>query len=100
MRLLFITSVTSVLVLTALPLAPANAAAEGYAEFGETVSLNPQPLPPRETVRSINLSDTVSLNPQPLPPKLRRRAFRFGVGDEVSLNPKPLPPRLFQYIFN
>ena len=100
MRLLFTTSIASVLVLTALPIAPANATSARYAEFGETVSLNPQPLPPREIIRFINLGDTVSLNPQPLPPKLRRRVFRFGDGDEVSLNPQPLPPRVFEYIYN
>ncbi|MBM3394457.1 MAG: hypothetical protein FJY37_07475 [Betaproteobacteria bacterium] len=38
--------------------------------------------------------DTVSLNPQPLPPKVRAR--RFSLGDAVSLNPQPLPPRMLR----
>jgi len=63
---------------------------------GDTVSLNPQPLPPGPdgAVRDgSRLGDTVSLNPQPLPPG-PDGAVRDGSrpGDTVSLNPQPLPP--------
>lgn len=40
------------------------------------------------THASNSFGDTVALNPQPLPP---RHAFLFG--DTVALNPQPLPPR-------
>jgi hypothetical protein len=36
--------------------------------------------------------DTVSLNPQPLPPKVARTMSSFG--SAVSLNPQPLPTRV------
>lgn len=39
-----------------------------------------------------NPGDTVSLNPQPLPPKTYFGP-RSNFGDDVSLNPQPLPPR-------
>jgi hypothetical protein len=53
------------------------------------VSLNPQPLPPRESRTRTSLGDQVSLNPQPLPPK----TGSGSVADRVALNPQPLPPR-------
>jgi len=37
--------------------------------LGAKVSLNPQPLPPKESSLAAALGDKVSLNPQPLPPK-------------------------------
>lgn len=52
----------------------------------DSVSLNPQPLPPRD--KSSVMGDSVSLNPQPLPPKAHS-----SVADRVALNPQPLPPR-------
>lgn len=41
----------------------------GHGQAGEAVSLNPQPLPPKELGRIRHRGDFVSLNPQPLPPK-------------------------------
>lgn len=41
--------------------------------FGDTVSLNPQPLPPRVVSRRLSFGDEVLLNPQPLPPRLALR---------------------------
>lgn len=40
---------------------------------GDTVSLNPQPLPPKTYFGPRNFGDDVSLNPQPLPPRYRFR---------------------------
>ena len=54
------------------------------------VTLNPQPLPPKESQAS-RPGDAVSLNPQPLPPKETSRGSQPG--DAVSLNPQPLPPK-------
>ncbi|KKB12575.1 hypothetical protein VE25_06535 [Devosia geojensis] len=48
---------------------------------GETVSLNPQPLPPG--------IEKQGLNPQPLPPGFTNPWVRQG------LNPQPLPPGRF-----
>ncbi len=45
---------------------------------------------------SLKLGDAVSLNPQPLPPKDASRMI-VDFGDKVSLNPQPLPPK--QHIF-
>ena len=63
------------------------------AHPGDTVALNPQPLPPRETLLGAHRFDLVALNPQPLPP----REMLFGAlshhFDAVALNPQPLPPR-------
>ncbi|HWR52380.1 MAG TPA: hypothetical protein VN428_14810 [Bryobacteraceae bacterium] len=58
------------------------------------VSLNPQPLPPRDS--NIAFGDTVALNPQPLPPKERLGSL----ADRVALNPQPLPPRTLLSAFN
>lgn len=95
MHRLFRTAVAASSLLAALTLAPAYAASIQTSAFGEAVSLNPQPLPPREGFMSSGLGDTVSLNPQPLPPRLVRRKVHIGLGDEVSLNPQPLPPKAF-----
>jgi len=63
---------------------------------GDTVSLNPQPLPPKEKtlVKGINAGDAVSLNPQPLPPKQKVLSKTINAGDAVSINPQPLPPKV------
>jgi hypothetical protein len=61
--------------------------------FGSTVSLNPQPLPPKVYYQSGNFGSTVSLNPQPLPPKVYYQSGNFG--STVSLNPQPLPPKVY-----
>ncbi|MDQ2679628.1 MAG: tetratricopeptide repeat protein [Candidatus Eremiobacteraeota bacterium] len=37
---------------------------------GQMVELNPQPLPPKEILGSLDPSSQVELNPQPLPPKI------------------------------
>lgn len=64
---------------------------------GDTVSLNPQPLPPRVLgTNSLRLGDAVSLNPQPLPPKEKFLSNGVKFGDAVSLNPQPLPPKEVQ----
>jgi hypothetical protein len=52
------------------------------------VTLNPQPLPPKETITTYS-GDEVSLNPQPLAP---RETIASLPGDAVSINPQPLPP--------
>ena len=62
---------------------------------GDKVSLNPQPLPPREMSFGAlsHRFEGVALNPQPLPP----RDTVFGAWSNrfegVALNPQPLPPR-------
>ncbi len=94
MRLPFITSVAGVLALAALTIAPTVAAPVQYRAFGDAVSLNPQPRPPLEQSKFVDLGDTVSINPQPLPPKDWHR--RLILGDSVSINPQPLPPRFFK----
>jgi hypothetical protein len=91
----FRTAVAASSLLAVLIAAPAYAASIQTSAFGETVSLNPQPLPPREGFMSLSLGDVVSLNPQPLPPRLVRRKVHIGLGDAVSLNPQPLPPKVF-----
>ena len=61
---------------------------------GDTVSINPQPLPPKDPlVAKPNKGDAVSLNPQPLPPK-EGTVLKTNDGDAVSLNPQPLPPKV------
>ena len=52
----------------------------GVAGFGDSVSLNPQPLPPGP-----ERGRRVTLNPQPLPPGP-------DGATRVGLNPQPLPP--------
>src|SRR5262249_34480 len=48
-----------------------NAALNSTMKPGDTVTLNPQPLPPKVLGQGVmNLGDTVTLNPQPLPPKI------------------------------
>jgi hypothetical protein len=63
--------------------------------FADEVSLNPQPLPPKElfaAARTFDPLSAVALNPQPLPPK-EVKAIISGVLDKVALNPQPLPPK-------
>ncbi|HZY68288.1 MAG TPA: hypothetical protein VFE52_06855 [Devosia sp.] len=77
------------LSLLALLVAPASAGGFAFTQFkgpGSIVSLNPQPLPPKETFGSLNPqpippTDFGSLNPRPIPP-----------GELTSLNPQPIPP--------
>ena len=45
----------------------------------------------QQSSKSVFIGDTVALNPQPLPPKMRSTS-RFSA-DAVMLNPQPLPPR-------
>ncbi len=56
------------------------------------VSLNPQPLPPKQANGpGASAESKVALNPQPLPPG----AAKGGKGSaesKVALNPQPLPP--------
>lgn len=87
---------------------------------GDTVALNPQPLPPKAN-DGAKPGDHVMLNPQPLPPKATTPATNGGTanpqpgaprpaigatpvqqpaqktpvkpGDTVTLNPQPLPPK-------
>jgi len=66
------------LTLATLVAVPAQAGALTFTAvkaLGAFVSLNPQPIPPKEAF--------VALNPQPIPPK---EGF-------VSLNPQPIPPK-------
>jgi hypothetical protein len=37
---------------------------------GDMVSLNPQPLPPKNAFSPSNFGSAVSMNPQPLPPRI------------------------------
>ncbi len=60
---------------------------------GEAVSLNPQPLPPREGTQDLlarrhSPGETVGFDPQPDPPGFGR----VNPGDAVSFNPQPDPP--------
>jgi len=58
------------------------------------VSLNPQPLPPKQAkVGSTSAASKVSLNPQPLPPK-QAKVGSTSAASKVSLNPQPLPPKI------
>jgi hypothetical protein len=67
----------------------------------DAVALNPQPLPPRDTVvgKSMSLAgrfSAVALNPQPLPPKELTLGKSFSLAGRfaaVALNPQPLPPK-------
>jgi hypothetical protein len=66
------------------------------SQTADAVSLNPQPLPPKDAGKASRVvrpgGDEVSLNPQPLPPK--EGAFKRGrPGRDVALNPQPLPPK-------
>ena len=45
----------------------------------------------QQSSKSVFIGDTVALNPQPLPPKMRSTS-RFSAA-AVMLNPQPLPPR-------
>jgi hypothetical protein len=73
------------------------AAHESPAAIGhsfDAVTLNPQPLPPREALLTLhNRFDAVSLNPQPLPPREAILGALHNRLDAVALNPQPLPPR-------
>lgn len=80
------------LSLVALLAAPAGAAGLRMLSFkapGALVSLNPQPIPPKESYGALNpqpippKESFVALNPQPIPPK-----ESFG-----ALNPQPIPPK-------
>jgi len=51
---------------------------------GQTVALNPQPLPPRWLPSS--RFDKVTLNPQPLPPRVTGSPF-----GKLTVNPQPHP---------
>jgi hypothetical protein len=65
------------------------------AHAGDAVSLNPQPLPPREMLLGAlsHHFDAVALNPQPLPPRETLLGALSHHFDAVALNPQPLPPR-------
>ena len=79
------------LALVASAAVPAQAASFQLFAFkspGALVSLNPQPLPPKESYGALNpqplppKESYVMLNPQPIPP-----------GEIGALNPQPLPPK-------
>lgn len=72
------------------PMKEEQAAAAGAAGQMQRQSLNPQPLPPKASVRASAQLDQRALNPQPLPPKDRKKAAAF---ERQGLNPQPLPPR-------
>ena len=67
---------------------------------GQTVKLNPQPIPPGGKVKlnpqPIPPGDKVKLNPQPIPPgdKVQLNPQPIPPGDKVQLNPQPIPPKL------
>ena len=55
----------------------------------------PKPFPesdPAPELRFGGAGDTVSLNPQPLPPRVSAAAMHAGLSDAVSFDPQPDPP--------
>lgn len=81
----------SSLVVLALVAVPPHAASFSFGAVkspGAFVSLNPQPIPPKEGYVMLNprpippKESFVMLNPQPIPP-----------GEVNALNPQPIPPK-------
>ena len=75
------------------PIAHESPASIGHSL--DAVALNPQPLPPRESLLGAltHRFDDVALNPQPLPPHEGGLSSLLSRFDAVALNPQPLPPR-------
>ena len=72
---------------------PPKQAKVGTTSAASKVSLNPQPLPPKQAkVGTTSAASKVSLNPQPLPPK-QAKVGTTSAASKVSLNPQPLPPK-------
>ncbi|MGZ3411051.1 MAG: hypothetical protein ACXWJW_04310 [Xanthobacteraceae bacterium] len=66
--------------------------AQTFNAPGTNVTINPQPLPPKEGHQFLSPGTNVTINPQPLPPKEGHQFLTFG--SEVMLNPQPLPPKV------
>ena len=76
------------------PVRPVPVTVIGVDSLGQTVTLNPQPLPPRMILwRVPTPGGPVMLNPQPLPPRVSLWGTPIP-GGPVMLNPQPLPPRI------
>ena len=73
---------------------PAGPREYGHQWFNpaDAVSINPQPLPPKQLPSKLSLGDAISLNPQPLPPRYLLQNSYINPGRLVELNPQPLPP--------
>jgi hypothetical protein len=91
-------SITSLIGSLAGPIileaSPSAAASDAALLPGDTIALNPQPLPPGRFLDGIvsNVFDAVGLNPQPLPPGRFLDDVVGNVFDAVGLNPQPPPP--------
>src|SRR5258708_3414540 len=60
---------------------------------GDTISLNPQPLPPKQAGgQKSSAASQVSLNPQPLPPRTSDPSKKSSQAKKLELNPQPEPP--------
>lgn len=69
---------------------------EADALFGKRTSVQEAADRYQSLAGPVRPGNEVSLNPQPLPPKesgFKASAIQLRTGAEVSLNPQPLPPR-------
>jgi hypothetical protein len=82
-RQFLVLAATAVLSVAVTAITPAFSASMGGQRPGDSVTLSPQPLPPRLT--TTRPGGAVMLSPQPLPP-----------GGSVMLSPQPLPPRILK----
>jgi hypothetical protein len=83
-RQFLVLAATAVVSVAVTAITPAFSASMGGQRPGDSVTLSPQPLPPRNRTTT-RPGGAVMLSPQPLPP-----------GGSVMLSPQPLPPRILK----
>ena len=83
---------TALLSVAVTAITPAFSASISGQRPGDWVTLNPQPLPPRN-LTTMRPGGWVMLNPQPLPPRNLTTTQPGGWG---MLSPQPLPPRILR----